>query len=96
MVEVYTNSQLNVVAGSSQQHESFYVDRNPLMSTPCIVTGSDMAKTLGVDAVFTFTSDETGQIAKLPTDQRAWILQDCEISPRMVYLRGYRDCLGMC
>lgn len=85
MVDVYTNSQLNIVAGRSQQGEGLYSTAKSLMLSPVIIKESGLAKTFGADAIFAFGSDETAQIARLPTDHRAWILQECEISPRMVY-----------
>ena len=85
MVEVYAHSQLNMIAGASQQDESLFHKRNPLMLTPCIITGSKLSQALDLGAIFTFSSDETAEIARLATESRAWILQECELSPRMVY-----------
>lgn len=95
MTNVYVGSFLNIVAGTSQQDQSLFSDRNPVSLSPCIIDGSQLGKKLGSEAIFAFSSGESGQIATMNTESRAWVLQECELAPRMIYV-GDKEVIWEC
>ncbi|KAJ9656351.1 hypothetical protein H2198_005034 [Neophaeococcomyces mojaviensis] len=94
MTDAYAGSFLNIVAGMSQQHRSLFFDRNPVLLSPCMIQGSKLGKKFGSEAIFTNAS-EAGQIARMETESRAWVLQECELAPKMVYF-GENEVIWEC
>jgi hypothetical protein len=86
MQHVYSNSYLNIAATSAPDGRlGCFQNRNPLLINPCEIELSWVRRTKPEKRVFSDTNSWMEVFAREPLNQRAWVIQERALSPRVLH-----------